>query len=72
MDSICIELSWRTIKYQNIYLNRTEDRITLYKRIKLWIGNYHHQGHQGIGKIKPIDEITMKPKKSNKNQLKVD
>ena len=54
LDNIYIELFWRTIKYQNIYLNPYESGIDLYQGIKKWIDRYHNRDHQGIDRNKPI------------------
>lgn len=54
LDNIYIERFWRTIKYQNIYLNSYESGIDLYRGIKKWIERYHHRDHQGIERNKPI------------------
>jgi len=55
LDNIFIERFWRTIKYQNIYLNSYESGIGLYQGIKKWIDRYHNRDHQGIERNKPIN-----------------
>lgn len=56
LDNIYIERFWRTIKYQHIYLNPTDDGISLYKGIKKWMQRYHNRSHQGIEMQKPMEK----------------
>jgi len=41
LDNIFIQIFWRTIKYQHIYLNPAKDGITLYQGISRWIDKYN-------------------------------
>ncbi|WP_281253673.1 IS3 family transposase [Labilibaculum filiforme] len=53
LDNIYIERFWRTIKYQYIYLNPSDNGLDLYQGIKKWMERYHNRDHQGIGRNKP-------------------
>lgn len=55
LDNIFIERFWRTIKYQHIYLNPTDDGITLYQGISRCIEKYNHKPQQGIDRNKPAN-----------------
>lgn len=54
LDNIYIERFWRTLKYQYIYLNPTDDGVSLYKGIQKWLERYHNRNHQGIANQKPM------------------
>lgn len=54
LDNIYIERFWRTIKYQHIYLNPSDNGLQLYRGIEKWLQRYHTRKHQGNGRIKPI------------------
>jgi putative transposase len=43
LDNIFIERFWRTINYQPIYLNPTQDAISLFQGISRWIDNYNQK-----------------------------
>ena len=53
-DNIYIERFWRTLKLDYIYLNPSEDGVTLWKGIK-WFMNFYNmeKTHQGIGRQTP-------------------
>lgn len=55
-DNIWIERFWRSIKYDYIYLNPSENGRELYSGIKKYIENYNfNRHHQGIDRKKPCE-----------------
>lgn len=55
-DNIFIERFWRSLKYDYVYLNPTNDGLELYKGIKEYMGYYNHSlRHQGIGRKIPAE-----------------
>jgi putative transposase len=54
IDNIFIERFWRSIKYEKIYIEPSEDGIELYSKIKEYIEFYNTQrNHQSLGRKKP-------------------
>ncbi len=50
IDNIFIERFWRSIKYEKIYLEPSEDGIELYGKIKDYMAFYNaERGHQSLG-----------------------
>ncbi|MBR9860033.1 IS3 family transposase [bacterium] len=47
-DNTWIERFWKTLKYNHIYLNPSNDGLELYQGIQEYIQYYHHKKHQGI------------------------
>ena len=43
IDNIFIERFWRSIKYEKIYLEPSDDAVELYGKIKLYMGFYNGQ-----------------------------
>jgi putative transposase len=62
-DSIWIERFWKTIKYNQIYLNPYDTGLELFEGVQTYIECYHNKKHQGIG-MKPHDAYY---KSSNQN-----
>lgn len=49
IDNIFIERLWRTVKYENVYLQAYTNGITLYKGLKEYFGFYNkHRLHQSL------------------------
>jgi putative transposase len=49
IDTIFIERLWRTVKYENIYLNTHDSTIAFYKQLKGYFDYYNNQRRcQGI------------------------
>ena len=55
IDNIYIERFFRTIKYDDIYLNPVESGWELYEGIQDFIKGYNKRSHQGINNQKPKD-----------------
>lgn len=54
IDNIFIERFWRTIKYEKIYLEPSEDGHELYGKIKRYMEFYNaERGHQSLGYKRP-------------------
>jgi putative transposase len=51
-DNIWIERFWKTIKYNNIYLNPCDTGLELFEGVQTLIEYYHNKKHQTIG-MKP-------------------
>lgn len=57
-DNIFIERLWRSVKYEDIYLNAYENGIELYKGIGNYMEFYNnHRRHQSLDYKRPIDVI---------------
>jgi len=55
-----IERLWRSVKYDYVYLNPTNDGNELYLGLREYFDYYKHsQRHQGIGRMIPISSITI-------------
>lgn len=58
IDNVFIERLWRSVKYDDIYINCYETGPALYRGLGSYFGyhNYekHHQGH-GMGKLRPAE-----------------
>jgi len=55
IDNIFIERFWRSIKYEKIYLEPSDDGVELYGKIKLYMGFYNgHRPHQSLDYKKPV------------------
>ena len=55
IDNIFIERFWRSIKYEKIYLEPSDDGVELYGKIKLYMGFYNGQSpHQSLDYKKPV------------------
>ena len=53
-DDIYIERFWRSIKYENIYLNAYETGVDLYRRIEQYIQFYNtRRPHQSLDNLTP-------------------
>ena len=49
LDNIFIERLWRTVKYENIYLNVYENGLSLWKGLDQYFQFYnHHRSHQAL------------------------
>lgn len=49
LDNIFIERLWRSVKYENIYLNVYENGLSLWKGLDLYFQFYnHHRSHQAL------------------------
>jgi putative transposase len=54
LDNIFIERLWRSVKYENIYLNVYEDGLSLYKGLKEYFDFYNKERlHQSLGYQSP-------------------
>jgi putative transposase len=54
IDNIFIERFWRSIKYEKIYIEPSDDGIELYAKIKEYMMFYNtKRGHQSLGRKKP-------------------
>lgn len=54
LDNIFIERLWRSVKYENIYLNVYEDGLSLYKGLKEYFDFYNNERlHQSLGYQSP-------------------
>ena len=50
LDNIFIERLWRSVKYENIYLNVYENGLSLWKGLDKYFQFYnHHRSHQALG-----------------------
>lgn len=55
VDNIFIERLWRSVKYENIYLNVYEDGLSLYQGLHTYFSFYNDErGHQSLGYKKPL------------------
>ena len=56
IDNVFVERLWRTVKYENSYLNPSDSAIDLYKQLKGYFAYYNKQRrHQGIHNQIPIN-----------------
>ena len=56
IDNIFIERFWRSLKYDYVYLNPTNDGLELYQGLKKYMNYYNHElHHQGIDRRIPVD-----------------
>jgi putative transposase len=54
-DNIFIERLWRSLKYEYVYLNPSDDGLALYQGLSNWFRFYNHERHhQTLGYRKPI------------------
>jgi len=54
VDNIFIERFWRSIKYEKIYIEPSDDGIELYGKIKEYMNFYNtKRGHQSLDRKKP-------------------
>lgn len=54
IDNIFIERFWRSLKYEKIYIEPSEDGIELYGKIKDYMEFYNNRrNHQSLGRKKP-------------------
>jgi putative transposase len=63
MDNVFIERLWRSLKYEDVYLQRYTDGYEAKAGISKWIGFYNHsRPHQALGNRTPIavwrDDVT--------------
>jgi putative transposase len=55
-DNAHVERLWRTVKYENVYLNPPEDGLALYVQLEEFFRYYNHQRrHSSIDFKRPID-----------------
>ncbi|SLJ98078.1 Integrase core domain-containing protein, partial [Salegentibacter salarius] len=56
IDNVFIERLWRSVKYENIYLNPPESGVGLYRQLRDYFDFYNHRRrHQGIENEIPIN-----------------
>ena len=61
IDNIFVERLWRTVKYENVYLQAYTDGISLYKGLKKYFEFYNHDRfHQSLDYKTPYDAYNIK------------
>tara|TARA_Y100000588_G_C14230864_1_gene915214 strand:- start:17 stop:238 length:222 start_codon:yes stop_codon:yes gene_type:complete len=56
IDNVFIEGLWRSVKYENIYLNPLDSGVGLFRQLRDYFGFYNHKRrHQGIENEIPIN-----------------
>lgn len=56
IDNIFIERFWRSLKYEKIYLEPSDNGLELYHKIKDYMNFYNmERAHQGLGYKKPVE-----------------
>ncbi len=65
IDNVFIERLWRSVKYENIYLNPPENGIDLYRQLSEYFNYYNHKRrHQGIDNETPFKRYANKQLKA--------
>jgi len=60
LDNIFIERLWRTVKYENIYLNVYENGLSLWKGLETYFQFYNHERlHQSLGYHTPNQKYVL-------------
>ena len=60
LDNIFIERLWRSVKYENIYLNVYENGLSLWKGLEKYFQFYNHQRlHQSLGYHTPKEKYVL-------------
>ena len=60
IDNIFIERFWRSIKYEKIYLEPSDNGLELYHKIKDYMKFYNmERSHQGLGYKRPVEMYRM-------------
>ena len=68
LDNVYIERFWKSIKYDYIYLNPSEDGYDLSKGVKWYIEYYNQKVHHTT-REKPGKDILGQPKKQHKVKI---
>ncbi|WP_245801792.1 IS3 family transposase [Chitinophaga sancti] len=69
-DNIAIERFWRSIKYENIYLNAYDNTLDLYKGIHRYVEFYNwERKHQGLEYVTPAEVYGAADRLSTYSQL---
>jgi Integrase core domain. len=56
IDNIFIERFWRSIKYEKLYLEPSDNGLELYRKIKDYMKFYNRERpHQGLGYKRPVE-----------------
>ena len=56
IDSIYIELLWRSVKYDYVYLNPIKNGLELYQGLKEYFNYYNYEiHHHGNGRRVPME-----------------
>ncbi len=56
LDNIFVERLWRSVKYENIYMNDYQTIRQLQQGLEIYFDFYNHQRyHQSLGNLKPVD-----------------
>ena len=56
MDNVFIERLWRSVKYENIYLNDYHSVLALYKGLNAYFEHYNHERpHQALDGATPAE-----------------
>ena len=63
IDKVFIERLWRSVKYENVYLNPPDFAIDLYRQLKDYFQYYNNQRrHQGIENQIPVNRYLIHKK----------
>ncbi len=66
-DNIMIERLWRTVKYEDVYLNDYEDYYKAYRHLEKYLNYYNNEReHSSLGKMTPAEYY-----RKNRRDLKV-
>ncbi|WP_437372816.1 transposase [Maribacter litoralis] len=62
IDNVSIERSWRSVKYESVYLNPPDTGIDLYQRLKTYFDFYNNRRRRkGIDNQIPFKRYLIKP-----------